>query len=194
MAIDIARDHVLQEAEGLLRFREGQPRLLEDLYRAHRAAIERIVRFGFVGTSGARISGAVGRPHELADLVQEVFARAFAPRARHSYDGLRPYRCYLFAIARHVLVDWHRRARREIPTDADVLERALEASGRAGARGSDPSAAQHVLGTLPPELARLYHARVIGGCSQRDAAAVLGLSRQNVRTLDQRLRARLSPS
>ena len=75
---------------------------------------------------GEAVGGVCRQPQDLADLVQEVFMRAFSREGRQAYDGLRDYGPYLFAIARNVLVDWARVRGREIPSPWLELETAIE--------------------------------------------------------------------
>jgi DNA-directed RNA polymerase specialized sigma24 family protein len=61
----------------------------------------------------------VARATVIADLVQEVFVRAFSTDARHAYDGRREYGHYLAAIARNCFIDLLRARRREILIDPE---------------------------------------------------------------------------
>ena len=69
---------------------------------------------------------------ELEDTVQTVFLRAFDERARLAYDGLRPYRNYLFSIARNLVIDGLRGKRVELfeergaPCGDQAMEKALD--------------------------------------------------------------------
>src|SRR5258706_11892085 len=82
-------------------FYRGDGPALEDVYWGYVDLVEGIARHGFlVLRSGQRVHGA-GRD-EIADLVQETFARAFGDRARRAYDGQRPYGPYLATIARNL--------------------------------------------------------------------------------------------
>src|SRR5882724_2428304 len=89
-------------------FRAGQREVVEQVYWAYVDRVERIVRYGFHSVPMQRhVSGVPAS--EVADLVQEVFVRAFRESARLSYDGLRDYAPFLGTIARNVLVDSARR-------------------------------------------------------------------------------------
>src|ERR671919_469239 len=87
-------------------FRRGEREALARVYRDHVDDVEAFLR--------ARLARA-GRltAWSLADLVQDVFLRAFANKARASYDGQREYQPYLRALARNLLIDRLRRSVRE---------------------------------------------------------------------------------
>jgi RNA polymerase sigma-70 factor, ECF subfamily len=182
--------------ELLRAFRAGDRMALETVYRAYVDKVAGLVRFGFASSrSGGGVVSLGNRPDDLADLVQEVFARSFSRSARESFDGLRDYGPYLFTVARNVVIDWFRRASRELPTDVVHLERALDEVSKVDDEPELPWADQSTmeivqafLAGLAPEMRRVHQARYAQGLSQRDAAAALGVSRQNLRTLEGRLR------
>jgi RNA polymerase sigma factor (sigma-70 family) len=159
-------------------FRAGRREVLEALYRAY-----------FEPRSGQRVSGVPAA--DVADLVQEVFARAFRESARYSYDGIREYGPFLYAIARNVLNDWGRRLRRE----PELSEAASEIDDQtAETRWADEEVIQVVreyLDGLPLLLRAVHEERYVRGRAQIDAAAALGLTRQQLRTLEHKLRAGL---
>lgn len=94
---------------GWERFRDGERAALERVYREHVALVRSSVRAGLYRTG--RLSSS-----NLADIVQETFVKAFSRTGRQGYDGTRAYAPYILAIARNCLIDWLRRARREVPT------------------------------------------------------------------------------
>jgi RNA polymerase sigma-70 factor (ECF subfamily) len=185
---------VFRAEPGLLaRFREGDPAALERVYRAYVDRIGAIVRFGFrLPSQGVAVRGVAETAHDVADLVQEVFVKAFSPSARRAFDGLRDYAPFLFQIARNVVVDWARRRGREIPTAWTELERAdeLEEAGGEPAWADEATMAivQGYIARLDGDLLRVHQVRYCDGLSQRDAADRLGIGRQRLRTLEERLR------
>jgi RNA polymerase sigma factor (sigma-70 family) len=182
----------LNDRDLLRDFREGHRWALERVYWAYIDKVERIVRFGFVRGDSVLLSGVGNAPVELRDLVHEVFIKTFAPDARRSYDGIRPFAPYLYAVARNVLADWGRRVGREVPTESPVIEAALEV-----AEPEDPPAyadertiaiVERFIRELPDDLRALHEQRSIAGLSQREAADALGITRQVLRTMETRLR------
>jgi len=188
----------VKEAGLLARFREGETAALEKVYWAYVDAITRVVRAVLSSHAPRSLEQIEGSAAELGDLVQEVFARAFAPRTRASFDGARPYGHYLAQIARNVVVDHWRATRRQVPVDLDPLLDAmsLEAddAGKRTERWADAqtvAVVERYLATLAPELRQVHDALYVRGLSQREAAASLGLGRQAVRGLEAKLRAGL---
>lgn len=183
-------------------FRDGKPDVLETVYWEYVQKIERLLAQGFQirdrGTEWGRINGAHRQPDDLADLLQEVFVRAFSERARRAYDSRRDYRPYLYAIARNVLTDWARRQGREIPAPPIELEAAIGAwqSTAEVAPWATPAtmrAVEEYLATLPQSLRRVHELRYEQGLSQVRSAEILGVGRQTLRTLEVRLREGLAP-
>jgi RNA polymerase sigma factor (sigma-70 family) len=176
----------MSDPEFLARFRAGDEQTLNDVYWAYCRQVERICR---ADPTHRALGG------DVADAVHEVFVRAFAPSARLSYDGIRPYEAYLFTIARNVLVDWARRRTRELPVELNRLEAAPAAEDE----GDAPSWADRetmkcvteYLAGLPEPLRALHRCRFAQGMSQVQAALELGWSRQELRTREKRLRAGL---
>lgn len=184
-------------------FRAGESSALRDVYRRHAADVAKQLRFGFSFESRGRAHRFVGygSAFDLQDALHETFRRAFEPRARQGYDGIRPYGPYLRTIARNVVLKTFRNREISFPPVGDDDE-----GGKAPvtAWGDDgPSPEQSVasaqvqalvkdfLGTLDPQSRRLLEVRFIDGKSQRDAADLLGLGRQQVRSREAKLRAAL---
>jgi RNA polymerase sigma factor (sigma-70 family) len=176
----------------LLRFREGDREALAEVYWAYVDSVERVLRARFFAAAPGSWGGSAS---DLQDVVQEVFMKAFAPEARMSYDGLRPYGPFLLTIARHGLADWWRRRGREIPTELELPE-ADEGAVFADATVAFADArrvalVERFVRGLPRDLRAVHEARFGEGLSQRDAAAAIGIGRQKLRTLEQRLTAML---
>jgi RNA polymerase sigma factor (sigma-70 family) len=165
-------------------FRGGCPQALARLYRYYAPAMSLYLR------SLAYRSAApeLGQDSALADLVQEVFVRAFAPAARARYTPAAGLRAYLYTVARHCLVDLLRKRRHEILMENagalnDVAGRAVDPwhdSGTARRAGIVSS----YLAVLPVPLKQLYELRFVLGLSQEQASRALCLSRRRVRTLE----------
>ena len=176
------------------RFRVGAPEALGTVYWEYVRKVERLLSAGFeVRSRGTRVGGACRQPDDLADLVQEVFARAFSQESRWVYDGLRDYGPYLYAIARNVLVDWARKRGREIPTPWAELDAAIEMTPvlEDTVPWAEPvtmRVVEEYLGALPQDLRAVHKLRHEEGLSQEQAAEKLGVGRQTLRTLERRLR------
>jgi RNA polymerase sigma-70 factor (ECF subfamily) len=179
-------------------FRAGAPEALGKVYAEYVGKVERLLSAGFeVRGRGTRVGGACRQPQDLADLVQEVFMRAFSQRGRQAYDGLRDYGPYLFAIARNVLVDWARVHGREIPSPWIELETAIEIAPVEDDTDpwADPTTMRVVeeyLGSLPQDLRDVHRLRHEQCLSQEQAAQRLGVGRQTLRTLERRLQQGLA--
>lgn len=191
-------------------FRAGDPAALGEVYEQHAREVAVVLRNGFEFSSLGRRHRFVGyaSTHDLQDALHETFRRAFEPRARRGYDGLRPYGPYVRTIARNVvLARFRKTARTFVPldtTDAAGTSDIPTERGRSATLSDDgisPEQRIHdeqVKGLMESFLAkrdelerRLVALRFIEGRSQRDAAVALGLGRQRVRTLEQRLRRSL---
>jgi len=142
---------------------------------------------------------AVSITHDAAlaqDVSQEVFVRAW--RAAGLYDVRRaPVLTWLLTITRNAAIDAVR-ARRQMPTDADLLEEMIAATMQVPdpeeevVRHAERDAAVARLRALPPEQARAVVLAVIGG---RTAAEVsehegipLGTAKTRIRTGLRRVR------
>jgi RNA polymerase sigma factor (sigma-70 family) len=177
----------------LERFRRGETAALDEVYRAYADSVARVVsaalrRFG----GGAATWPAIAE--DLGDLVQEVFTRAFDPRTRRSFDGLREYGPFLCQIARNVTVDYLRRDSRYVLTDIDRIfnEAPLQPSvpdlSDDFAEREALTLVTRYLAALPADLQRVHDLLYVRGLSEREAAGALGVGRQVIRTLGARLR------
>jgi RNA polymerase sigma-70 factor (ECF subfamily) len=182
-------------------FREGDTRALTEIYRMHAEQIARHLRFGFAFEAAGRAHRFVGfaSGFDLHDALHETFRRAFEPRARLGYDGLRPYGPYLKTIARNVVLRGFRAQRRRFVELDETAGAVVDAD--LGPRGDSPEAAvgraqvqqivQEFIAQLPDEERDLLRVRFIDGKSQRDAADELGLGRQQLRSREAKVRRRL---
>jgi RNA polymerase sigma factor (sigma-70 family) len=179
-----------ERPELLVPFREGDKSALEAVYRRYVRLVETVLREGTrVGMSRVFTNDLEAQK----DLVQDVFARAFGVRARMGYDGIREYRPYLLTIARNVLVDWARKRKETLPGNIDVLSDAMVTQAEEPwADARTMRVVEAYLAGLPDDLRRLHALRYDEGLSQDETGKALGLTRQNVRTLEAKLRTGLS--
>jgi RNA polymerase sigma factor (sigma-70 family) len=192
---------VLENDRALLdAFRAGDRGALTTVFRAFVDDVARTLRAGVVVTvDGQRSRVGVHLPEqEIEALVQEVFAKAFAAKARKSYDGLRPYGAWLAAIARNLLVDGARQARRDAAIflhvdDIGALP-APDVEPHAAALLEERQIAALIGGmqsTLSEPDASIFRLRFEEHASFRATARALGLTDIVVRRRDTRMRKRL---
>jgi RNA polymerase sigma factor (sigma-70 family) len=188
------------DRDDLAAFREGRRDVLDLYYRRHVAEVVAFLRTGFMYTTNDRPTRFPGvrDSFELESLVQEVFARAFTPRARLAYDGLRPYAAYLNGIGRNVVLDRLRKAARhgEVLASTDVLDATTPAPSDQPELAEDERRGRELvsrfLDTACDDRDRsLYELRYVRELSQADAATAAGLSRIQIRRWESKFRARL---
>jgi len=209
---------LVERRDLLARFKAGERRALEEVYRHYVADVANFLRRGFSFTSRERTFRFSGynQPFDLDNAVQETFMRAFKESARLGYDGLHSYKNYLLAIARNLVVDEFRN--REVAMSPFVYQEAgsqarIEAPVHDGeeaspmqpmpASDSAQISAEHEY--LRQELAQLYvafferlderdriffRARFEEQKTQIEAGETCGLSHMQARTLEKKLRER----
>lgn len=191
-------DPLLADRALLDAFRLGERPALERVYHAYVDRVFDLVRYGFLLQGGTRVAG-IAAPGAQREVVHDVFVKAFTERARLAYDGLRPYLPYLLRVARNVLVDrWRRQGAELGAVDAEVAE--VEADTPAAADDSAVEdlhwralreATQACVREMDDEMRRFVQHRFEDDLSQRDVAARMGITRRRVRTLEDRVLARL---
>jgi len=188
---------VFREPELLARFRSGEEAALETVYARCLDFVTRIADAVLRACAAGSTRGSGEMAAALADVVQEVFVKAFAPEARRRFDGTRPYHPYLAQITRNVAVDYWRQMRRYIPSDLDQLierlslEEAVSNADNDRHDWADPetvAVVERYIGSLDEESRRVHDALYVKGLSQREAAALLGIGRQTLRTKEEHLR------
>jgi len=191
-------DLLLADRALLDAFRRGERAALERVYHAYVDRVFDLVRYGFFVAGGTRVAGTAA-PGDQREVVHDVFVKAFAERARLAYDGLRPYLPYLLRVARNVLVDrWRRQGAELAGVDADVAE--IEPDGAAAPDDSAVEdlhwkalreATQACVTEMDVEMRRFVQHRFEDDLPQREVAARMGITRRRVRTLEDRVLARL---
>lgn len=199
--------------EFLSEFRLGTASALDAVYRTFERPLKNFVIRGFAFKSEGRqlYFGGLHAQHDLEDIIQETFRRAFGHRARQSYDGIRPYKNYLFTIARNAVITDMSSRRRQIPVGEALIRDApsedlspLESwvlSQRATFGDDDEVCSQDrvenleiyglLMGfveSLDNDTARFFQFRFLGQCSQENTARRMGWNRAKVRKLESRLR------
>lgn len=179
-----------QNPELLGPFREGRRDVLAQVYRAYVRSIERYIH-SLSRASGTRESLSADA---LADLLQDIFIRAFSASARRGYDGARRYGPYLSAIARNCFIDVLRASGREVLKSVEELQPQLDDADEVPEPSCDPHVRRvlsNYIEELPASLTGVYQQRFVLGRSQDDASRALGISRRRLRTEEERLRSGL---
>ncbi len=196
------------------KFRDGDAKALEAVYRWFERPLRNFVLRGFAFRSEGRqlYFAGLGDEHDLEDIIQETFRRAFGAKARASYDGIRPYKNYLFTIARNAVITDLTSRRRQIPVGEALMRDApsddlspLESwvvSQRAALTelGEGHDTEQQVenleiyglimgfIEALTNEEERFFRFRFLSQCSQENTARRMGWNRARVRKLEAKLR------
>ncbi len=186
------------DQDRLRRFREGAPEVLGEVYRAHAERLARTLRAAaFRGRAFSHLRGAL----EVENVVLETFARAFEPRTRLAYDGVRPYAQFLMGIARNVTLEQARS--REIVMGLGPQDEGSEMDWELGAAGSGEDLEQRLedrevemllqafKGSLTAQERELFELRFTEGLAQESAAERVGLTRIQVRRREKGLKQRL---
>ena len=206
---------LVERRDLLARFKEGERRALEEVYRHYVADVANFLRRGFSFTSrdrNFRFSG-YHQPFDLDNAVQETFVRGFKESARLGYDGLHSYKNYLLAIARNLVVDEFRNKEVAMSPFIEAQARVEQAPSHDGEEAapamsmssSDSAQVSAEQEFLRQELAQLYagflerlderdriffHARFEEQRTQVEAGESCGLSHMQSRTLEKKLRER----
>ncbi|MFZ5468604.1 MAG: RNA polymerase sigma factor [Myxococcota bacterium] len=175
----------------LQRFREGDRHVLAKVYREHAPALARMLRAAALrGREFAVLRSAM----ELENALLEVFARAFEPRARLVYDGIRPYESFLMGIARNYLLELSRTREHTVglyvPESTSSFDTPADAQALLEDREVE-SLLHSFRTTLTPEERQLYELRFAQGLPQEEAARRMGLSRIQLRRRELNVKRRL---
>jgi len=171
--------------ELLRRFRAGETQALCEVYSRYVAAVKTALN-----CCARTLRVQVGGRLDVADIVQDVFIKAFSERARLSYDARFGYKPFLLAVARNAFIDELRRQSREIHLDETHVDCSAlaEIAPDEQVPWADPQlttlVARH-LAELNVQERAIYYERYVRDRSQEQTATAL--ARQQVRTLESRL-------
>lgn len=195
-----ARDLLLADRQLLMEFRSGTREGLTRVYREYAPLLAATLARGIgFARDGQRfqlrgLSGAF----ELDDLLQETFMRAFAPASRARYDGVRPFRSYLVAIARNLLID-HYRKRGTLTLELRTVELRTVEQIQGPATPEEQLSDQRLralhdtfLQSLSEQDRKLVELRFERGLSRREVGEALGLSAMRLRWRERALRRGLA--
>src|SRR5580692_8945302 len=172
MTVFVGNDHLLR------RFRAGDREALGTVYWHYVDAVEALLRRCLASRAGAMAHGK-----EVADVLQDVFVKAFSESARLAFDESREYRPFLMVIARHTLIDHLRVAPREISLDAAAID-ALVDTREGHEQDSGPWGEPQTMALVEKYIEELdehqravYVERYVRCRSQEHTAEALGTSR-----------------
>lgn len=186
----------------LAAYRAGETWAFEILYRTFSEPVRRFLAGGFTFVSQGRTcryrGGVAGI--DADSILQETFARAFAPATRAHYDGERPFKTYLFSIAKNLVLREFARRERVLP-----LETTDEATDILARRRSDAPAGLHsderdpeiatadgelhevtraFIATLDDEGKTFFLHRFVKGLTQEATAEAMGATRARIKLLE----------
>lgn len=187
----------------LAAYRAGETWAFEILFRAFSEPVRRFLAGGFTFVSRGRTcryrGGVPGIDSD--SILQETFARAFAPATRTHYDGERPFKNYLFSIAKNLVLREFQRRERVLPLDAtdeggtDLLARRRSDSMPGfQSEDRDPEVAfadnelhevtRAFIKTLDDEGRTFFSHRFVAGLTQEATADAMGATRARVKLLE----------
>jgi len=170
-------------------FRRGEEPALARVYDFYSDDVARFL--------ASRASSGMGlRALDVEAAHQETFVRAFRAEHRSAYDGLRPYRPYLLAIARSAAVSLLRSAgkvaRESVGLQDAPAVPAMAAEAPTPEEEAMSAEVKRLVGSFLDQLGEgeraLARLRFMDGASQEKAASELRLSRQQVRTVESKVR------
>ena len=184
-------------------FRRGRQSALKEVYCAYSKGLFAMLAKGFhIQTGGTQYYfKGYQEPWKLENAVQEVFVRAFSDSARMAYDGVRPYRNYLFMIARNYVIDTFRKSRREFVPIDELPESNIDGP-MVGFQNRPPSPEKaafekrlksHVeqfVTSLSTEDRAIYAARFVQGQSIEAVSRDLGVTEYAVKKCEKRIKKR----
>jgi RNA polymerase sigma-70 factor (ECF subfamily) len=120
------------------------------------------------------------------DVAQDTLMTIHA--ARHTYDPARPFFPWMFAIARHRLLDYarkHQRIRlREISDDEALATVAVESASNTMHPLAE--AVRESLAQLPERQRKVIELLKVQGCSVAEVAQTIGISEANIKVIAHR--------
>lgn len=193
---------LLADDQQLLRdFKRGENVALTRVYKAYLPDIFNFLKNGFAFNSKGNRYFFKGyrEPWHLENAMQDIFSRAFSQSARDAYDGIRPYRNYLFRIARNTVMDAFRDQKKDLLNISD-LEPALDNTVSDHPDAADPETllfekqlaeqVQQFTDQLPQELVAFFNARFNQGESVEGCAKRFGWSEHRVKREEKQIKKR----
>lgn len=196
-----------EDPQLLQAYRQGETWAFERLYRSNAVSVQRFLLGGFTFVSRGRTcryrGGNAGV--DIDAIVQETFTRAFSSSTRSNYDGERPFKTYLLAIAKNLVLRELARHERHASLDAmeDTTDLVLRKARHGGGNSLLPEdkspekiSADAELSTiirsyiadLDDEERDFFNHRFAGGLTQEATAEAMNCTRARVKLLEKRLR------
>jgi RNA polymerase sigma factor (sigma-70 family) len=193
---------LLERRERLEAFRRADRTTLEAVYAEYAPKVASMLRTGFSssGDGGQHRFRGFTAPFDIDDALQETFLRAFSPRAREAYDGVRPFGTYVLTIARNLVISRLRRdktsaAAMASSSDVDVETRYTDANNPDPEQHSMQLQLKRLLhdfkASLSPDDLLLFRMRFEQGLTRASVTEATGLSAMQIRTREERLRQHL---
>jgi RNA polymerase sigma factor (sigma-70 family) len=186
----------------LSQFRLGEAVALTRVYYAYVSDVLAFLKRGFVFNAGEKRFDFHGykEPWHLESAVQEVFIKAFSMAARTAFDGIRPYRNYLFRIARNSVIDDFRNKKGDI---FNIQERVAGDDDRVLLDKHEPftperelvdkqlmETVERYIDQLAAEIQPFFNARFKKGESVESCARRFGWSEYRVKREEKRIKKR----
>jgi RNA polymerase sigma-70 factor (ECF subfamily) len=192
-------DPLLEDRDWLHGYKLGDSSALTRLYSEYVNDVVEFLRRGFsfdAGPSRLHFRG-FKEPWHLENAVQDVFIKAFSESARMSFDGIRPYRNFLFRIAKNTVIDDFRQKKsdalnveeissvddQEVPLFDETLNPEQHIQDR-----QLRIRVEAFIGELDRDSRLLFDVRFIQGNSVEESARNLGWSEYKVKRDEKRIK------
>jgi RNA polymerase sigma-70 factor (ECF subfamily) len=189
-------------AELLQAFRRGDRAALDAVYCEYAEQLLVMLKEGFaIESLGKRyLFEGYREPWHLESAAQEIFTRAFSQKARTAYDGLRPYKNYLFTIARNYVVDLFRKKQKRFIPLEEIPEPKREDIELTEKGHADPEglAVSHEMEVLVQQFVtaldafekELFGLRFTSGMSVEACAKKAGVTEYRVKRTEKKIKLR----
>jgi RNA polymerase sigma-70 factor (ECF subfamily) len=162
---------MLDEDELIARARQGDREAFADLYQRYLPMMYAYIR--------ARVFDQA----DAEDLTEQVFLRAYQTISRYRPRGW-PYSAFLYRVARNLVIDHVRRARKTVPAEeAEARPDPSPSADEALIQQEDRRRLKQALDRLPPDYQDVIRLRLLLSLPTATAAVWLGRSEGAVRVL-----------
>ncbi len=194
----LVQNHALREA-----FKRGERSAMARVYQVYAKGLFVMLQKGFVIKTKAGHFTFTGykEAFKLEGAAQDVFVRAFSESARTGYDGLRPFKNYLYTIARNRVVDSFRKGKKEfVAIDELPPETAKSALDERFSMPQSPEElavwkqlkeqVDEFIGSLNAAEQALFQVRFLNGQSVEATSKELKISEYRVKRDEKRIKKR----